>query len=250
MAWLVPTLITPAVAGCLPIPIPHTERIIPAVSADLRAPSGRPAAGVAIALTSRDDDRACTSAEVRGITDEQGHIEAPVTEQRKSVFWLTLMENFGLRWYWLCTGRMDAVGTPVYTARTVIHGQLPGDDLMCYAWHIEAEEHVTCRDRREERGRLEGGRWRAGNDSGTYRVIFEDRWSGGPRTTAYLQWLVGDSVAAVVELPGEPRLFERKRLGLLFINNRWYLTVAVRRKGFWPKYVWRRFELGPPGEFR
>src|SRR2546427_4772061 len=43
----------------------------------------------------------------RSITDDQGHIEAPVTEQRKSIFWLTLMENFGLRNYWLCTGRMD-----------------------------------------------------------------------------------------------------------------------------------------------
>jgi len=43
---------------------------------------------------------------------------------------------------------------------------------------------------------------------------------------------VGDSVAAVVELPVEPRLFEETAWPLFSIC--WYLTVAVRRKGFSP----------------
>src|SRR6266545_2204569 len=101
-ACVIPLLLSTA---CIPLPIPHTETVIPAVSADFRAPSGRPARGLAIALTGHEKDTACGRAQVHRVTDAEGRIAAPATQERKSIFWLTLMENFGLRTYWLCTGR-------------------------------------------------------------------------------------------------------------------------------------------------
>jgi len=102
--------------------------------------------------------------------------------------------------------------------------------------HIEAEEQRQPARPARGAGAARGSRWRAVSDSGTYRVIFEDRLVGRTAHNRHLMG-VGDSAAAVVELPRGPD-FRARTPGLLFINNRWYLTVAVMRKGFWPKYVW------------
>ena len=239
-----------SITACIPLPIPHTERLTPSVRADFRARSGHPAAGVAVALTASRRDTLCERAVIQRVTDARGHIEVPPVEKRKSIFWLTMMDRADGIGYWVCTGTTDALGAPVYESRSEVSGGRSGDDLDCFTWEAAQRPFVSCYSGRMKRP-LQGGRWQQGSAGGTYRVLFVDR-AQGVFARSFVQWLVGDSIVAVSELPRDAKPWERKRLGLSERGGRWYLTYAVPHSTFWNKLGnrWVTYELGAPGEVR
>src|SRR5690348_1369216 len=238
------------ITACIPLPIPHTERVTPSVRADFRARSGHPAAGVADALTASRKDTLCERAVIQRVTDARGHIEVPPVEKRESIFWLTMMDRTDGIGYWVCTGTIDSLGAPVYESRTEISGRMAGDDLDCFSWEAAQRPFVSCYSERMERP-LRGGRWQQGSSGGIYRVLFVHRPHCGD-ARPFVQWLVGDSIVAVSELPREAEPCERKRLGLSERGGRWYLTYAEPHSTFWIKLGkhWVTYELGAPGEVR
>ena len=238
------------IAGCIPLPIPHNELVTPPVRGRFRSASGRPAARIAVALTSSDTDTSCSRAVVQRVTDAQGDMQAPGVVERKKVYWLTIMDKGGGIGYWLCAGSVDSLGTPRYSSRTVINGRPQGDDLDCFTWQSPEGNHITCN--RERYGRVEGGRWSSGTVRGTYRVMFVELPLRGDRVHPYVHWLAGDSIVAVTELPRDAKPWERERLGLNERGGRWYLTFAVNHSTLWNRLGnrWVTYELGAPGEVR
>jgi len=257
------------ITACIPLPIPHNELVTPAVRGRFRSSSGRPAAGIAVALTSSDTDTSCNRAVVRRVTDARGQLQAPRVAQRKTIYWLVMMDRGSGIGYWLCAGSVDSLGTPRYSSRTAILGTPRGDDLDCFTWQSPERDHITCN--RERYAPLEGGRWSRGTVHGTYRVVFVASslgWDGRKGDEdgechvdspyiidpihPYVQWLAGDSIVAVTELPRCAKPWERKHLGLSERGSRWYLTFAVNHSTSWNKLGkrWVTYELGTPGEVR
>lgn len=237
--------------GCVPLPIPHTEQVTPAVRADFRAGTGRGAARVAVALTQSRKDTLCARPVIQRVTDVQGHVEVPEIKKRTSILWVTLMENFGITSYYLCAGRIDSHGMPGYESRIEVSGRVTGDDLDCVTWEFAQRLNVTCLNKSSRARWLEGGRWKTGSGGGTYRVLFVESPSGN-RIHPFVQWLVGDSIAAVAEIDREAKPWERKRLGLFETYGRWHLTFAAPHSTFWNRLgnTWVTYELGAPGEVR
>lgn len=251
---IVTALIPLSFTGCVPLPIPHTQQVTPAVRADFRAGTGRRAAGVAVALTTSWKDTLCAQPVIQRVTDAQGHLEVPAVEERTPILWVTLMENFGYTSYYLCAGRIDSLGTRGYESRIEVHGRMAGDSLDCVTWEFAQRLHATCYNDLNPEGWLEGGRWETGSGGGTYRVLFVVVLQRPSRviTHPFVQWLVGDSIAAVAEIDRDSKPWERERLGLVAKDGRWYLTFAAPHSTFWNRLGnrWVTYELGAPGEIR
>jgi hypothetical protein len=242
--------------ACIPLPIPHNEQVTPSVAGTLRSDAGSPIAGAAIALTGSSRDTLCAHPAIRRVVDERGRFETPATEERKTIFWFTLMENFGLTDYWLCTGTVDSAGTALYLARTIIHGHAhghaAGDSLVCLGWVWEERRRVTCNGTFPQR-MFEGGHWARGAAHGWYRLIVADDEVWGYLSRAFVQWLeakgpeAADSLVAMVELPDEVTS-ELRGVPFREQDSHWYLSIPSTKRTFWGHTRWLTFELGPPGE--
>lgn len=244
-------------AGCLPLPIPHMQQVTPPVSGRVHNSVGQPSSALQLALTAHDKDTMCTRPSVRTVTDSMGAFAVPFIEQRKTIYWLTLVENPGrVKVYWLCANPEVGSDVPFYQTRTQITGHLDGDTLECLDWSWKETRRVVCNTSGEARF-LVGGTWVEGADTGVYRVILADEDRYGSVFRGYIQWVSGlgtarrDTVHAMVELPGGAELARQWGGPLLAPENgKWYLTVLSRRRNQWNNQRSLRFELGPPGEIR
>ena len=237
-----------SLTGCIPIPIPHTAQVTPAAVGELRRSDGTPSALVSVALTASSRDTSCAKAAVQRVTDSSGRFDIPAARQRKTIVWLTLMENLGLTQYWLCAGASDSAGHLTYRSRTSVLGHLDGDSLKCLEWAWRETPRVTCENARGQQI-VTRGAWTQGTSAGTYRMILaeDDEW--GHSTRPFIQWLevpsaggplVVRGVAVLPVMVGGDYLTE-----IVLIGGRWHVTAvtAISRKKL-------TFELGPPTEFR
>jgi hypothetical protein len=245
------------IAGCVPLPIPHVQQVTPRVAGRVHNSAGKPSSAVQLALTAHDKDTTCLRPSVRAVTDSTGAFQVPFVEERKSIYWFTLMENPArVTQYWLCTHAADDSGAPVYQARTEIMGHLDGDTLECLDWSWNERRRIVC-NTAEQAHFLVGGTWVQGADTGFYRIILADEDKYGSIFRGYVQWVARpgagrtDSLHAMVELPVGPELaWEEGGPTLVRDNGTWYLTALSRRRSKWNNNRWLRFELGPPGEVR
>jgi hypothetical protein len=239
--------------SCIPIPIRHDELVTPKVVGELRASDGRPAAGAALALTASDRDTLCADASVRRVAEDQGRFLAPPVEERKTIFWFVFMENFGLTSYWLCAGRIDSSGTPVYVDRTYIHGHQSGDSLACLTWEWNERERLACNLPFTKRI-FEGGLWVQGSVRGRYRLIVADDHVWAWRCRAFLQWLEApmqsgpERVAATAQLGDGMICSEVPEAPLDRRTDRWYVHLPSIKRTTWGHVRWQSYELGAPGD--
>jgi hypothetical protein len=241
--------------GCLPLPIPHMQLVTPRVSGRVYTSVGQPSSALHLALTAHEKDTTCTRPSVRTTTDSLGAFAVPFIEERKTIYWLTLIENpGGAKAYWLCANAEAGSDVPSYQTRTQISGNLDGDTLECLDWSWNGKRVVVCNTGREARF-LVGGMWVQRADTGAYRVILADQDRYGSVFRGYIQWIEGlgtagrDTVFATVELPGNAELARQPGGPILGSENgTWYLTVLSTRRttGNNPRPL--KFELGPPGE--
>jgi len=248
-------LVTVAVltlSACIPIPVRNTQVVTPSVRGVLTLSDGTPAIGAAVALTASWKDTLCAKPTVRAITDSAGHFRVPAGEIDRHIFWLTLMENPG-GWmgYYLCAGRTDSTGTPVYRARTELAGTIQGDSLSCltFVWN---NERVACNTYRGGSDIITGGRWTAAGETGTFRVLgVQVGRSYGERVV--VQWVapVADgrtAVRATVDLPTGANVAAVDKP--VERNGRWYLRALSVKRTKWNRDRWLLFALGAPGEVR
>ena len=247
------------VLACIPLPIPHTEQVTPNVVGDLRSSSGVPIPGVAVAFTGSPRDALCAKAMTHPVVDERGRFQATATKARKTILWLTLMENFGQNrsYYWLCAGTLDSGGAAAYQTRTYINGHAAGDSLACVAWVWKERHRVTCNGTSRQR-MFEGGHWAQGAVEGRYRVIVAEDEVWDYPSRAFVQWLAVsdrdaiDSLVATLELPERVDVYELHRLRFAERAGHWYLRVPSTKWTFWKgaHTRWLTFALGPPGDAR
>jgi hypothetical protein len=245
-------------SGCLPLPISHMEQVTPRVLGQVRTSNGTAGSAVQLALTAEDKDTTCMRPAVRTATDAAGAFQVSSIEERKSIFWLTLMENPGrVAAYWLCAHAADG-GATAYQARTHIAGHLDGDTLDCVVWSWDERRRIACNTATQTRF-LAGGTWGEGADTGTFRIILADEDSYGSVFRGYVQWIARpggvqpDSLRAMAELPVGAQLAWVADAPTLLRDNsngRWYLTGLSTRRTRSSKNRLLKFELGPPGEVR
>lgn len=257
---------TGLLSACIPIPTKHFEQITPAVVGTLSLDDGTPAGQYFIAATDDSKDRTCSRPGGRGLTDSLGRFQLPATSEEKSVFWFTLMENFGLRSYWVCA-RPAASGAPGgarvdEAARTVIAGHAQGDSLDCLCWHWRDTTRLSCNaasaDKKFPVDRnwkqiIRGGSWTEADVSGSYRVLLVpiEGWEAEAR--AVVQWVVGgtagrqNAVRTQMGLPTRDSV-DLQGASLHQVGDAWRVRVLSARKTTWGNDIWLTFELGPPGQ--
>ena len=238
-----------ALASCVPLPIPHTGLATPKVSGTLTHSDGTPMAGAVVAATNEGRDHDCRKFAVRDTTDAQGRFELPTIRERRRIFWLTMIENFGQTWYELCVQPADSLVRAQRSARTSVETNRSGGSLRCMDWEADAHWHLTC-ENSWQHAIVEGGRWTDGKTQGTYRLInvepvrFESALA--------VQWIAdsasegGSRVrATVLALGGEPLQSETPQASQK--DGRFYVGRTGGSPGRWRRLI---FELGAPGELR
>jgi hypothetical protein len=243
------------VAACIPIPVKHSEQITPAVVGTLSFDDGRPARQYFIAATDEDEDRACSRPGGRGVTNDIGHFQLPQASEEKKILWLTLMENLGMRGYWLCA-RPAALGAPGGArveplSRTYVFGHFRGDTLDCLQWSWRDTTRLSCNANPNTRQILRGGSWTQAETTGSYRLLFVQvgRWLSAARVV--VQWVSADpgmpnAVRAQMDLPTRDSV-EIWGASLDSLDNAWRVRVKSMRKTTWGNDVWLTYELRTPG---
>ena len=254
-------------SSCIPIPSTHYEQVTPRVVGTLSLDNGTAAGHYFIAATDDEKDRTCSRPGGRGVTDSLGRFLLPATSEEKRVFWFTLMENFGLRSYWVCA-RPAALGAPGGTrvdeaARTVVSGHFSGDSLDCLRWQWRDTTRLSCnaapayKQMPADRNRkqiLRGGSWTEGGVTGSYRVLFATIRDWESRAHAVVQWVDGtvgapNAVRVQMDLPVRDSV-ELWGASLEQVGDAWRVRVLSARKTTWGNDIWLTFELGPPGQLR
>lgn len=251
--------------ACIPIPVKHSDQVTPTVVGTLSLDDDTPAAHYFIAVTDDLKDRTCSRPGGRGVTDSLGRFRVPETSAEKKTFWFTLMENLGMRVYWVCA-RPAALGAPDGTrvdesARTTVWGHFRGDSVDCLRWHWRDTTRLSCNAtpadtqihwRRAERQILRGGSWTVGDVSGSYRVLVVrvGRWESAAR--AVVQWVgrtpgTPNTVRAQMDLPMWD-FVSAWGASLDHVGDAWRVRVESARKTRWGNDIWLTFELGTPGE--
>ena len=270
--WLAFTtlVLTTGAIGCIPLPIPHTAQITPKLTGVLEHSDGSPIAGASIGVADKEHDTTCSQFRMRDTTDEAGRFRLPAMKVRRRIFWLSLMENFGMTGYWLCAQRANAQPDGTHLLRTSVAGMISGDSLRCLEWQAEPARHLTCESwvpvtahfpRRSEpelrvvQTRIvEGGSWAEAGANGHYRILLADapdRWG----VSAFVQWLdttasAGNKrVLATVPLPTvEPVGGTAPRF--LKQSEDWYVAMIAAKRSSWGNNRPFVFLLGPPGTVR
>jgi hypothetical protein len=244
------------VAGCIPIPAKHQEQVTPAVVGTLTLDSGTPAARYFVAATDGDEDRTCSRPGGRGVTDSLGRFGLPATSEEKKIFWFTMMENLGMRGYWLCArpASSGASGDAPAAApsRTYVFGHFVGDTVNCLQWRWRDTMRLSCNASPNTKQILQGGNWTEGDVSGSYRVLFVvpvGRWAAEGR--AVVQWVgrssgTPNTVRAQMDLPTRDSV-EVLGASLDHVGDAWHVRVKSVRRTTWGNDIWLTYELGSPG---
>ena len=255
-------------AGCY-LNVPWTVPASPALIGTYWRSDGTPAAGMRIAVTTRDRDSTCARAAERTSTDSSGTFRLPATQiSRRGILLFPAFDHLGER-YRVCAGIADSLLRTVYDGflRTeqVRRGPVT-ETLACLDWSWQGRVSVSCAIRGDSTF-VTGGHWSAGGTVGTYRVILiTEIDSKGPddtntRPRLIVQWMQpsatgsGDTVRATVALPSEDRARRLQALRQPQLWNwgeRWCLSVDSFRSTWADSYLPEHlvFELGPPGEVR
>lgn len=260
-----PVAATCLLGACIPIPGKHPEQVTPTVVGTLSLDDGTPAGQYFISATDDLKDRTCTRPGGRGVTDSRGRFRLPETSEEKKVFWFTLMENFGMRDYWVCA-RPAASGAPGgahvdEAARTKVWGHFRGDSLDCLRWHWRDTTRLSCdvapadkQMRRDRNQILRGGSWTDGEVTGSYRVLLVLIGQSEYEARAVVQW-VGrtagtlNTVRMQMDLPTRDSV-ELWGASLDAVGDAWRVRLLSARKTRWGNDIWLTFELGPPGQLR
>jgi hypothetical protein len=247
-----------SVSACLPLPIAHNQLVTAPVMGVVRRSDGTPAPGLRVAVTADVREEGCRRHGASSVTDSAGRFALPAVHERHRVLWLTLMESFGMTWYWLCAGgssprsSLDSSAVP---ARTRVVGWIRGDTLSCLTWTLVDVPRVTCSGPINQRRIVTDGQWSDGNDSGTFRLLLTDAERSGYSSRAVVQWITSADSGVVgtgrvrgqLELPtGEPVLGG----SFMTLDGRWRVRVESVRRTKWNKRRYLIFELGFPGEAR
>lgn len=251
--------------ACIPIPARYQEQVTPIVVGTLTLDDGTPAAHYLVAATDDDKDFTCSRPGGRGITDSLGQFHLPETKEWKRIFWLTLMENFGMRGYWVCA-RPAALGAPGggpvgVLPRAFVFGHFSGDSVDCLRWSWQDTTRLSCNAAprwknypKPDLQILRGGSWVDGEVRGNYRVLFAygDRWPLEAR--GVVQWIAANAgtwnaVRAEKELP-TPDSVEFRGASLDQIDGAWRVRVKSQKETKWGNSIWLTFALGRPGVIR
>ena len=251
--------------ACIPIPVKHSEQLTPTVVGTLSVDDGAPAGHYFVAATDQMKDLTCSRPGGRGVTDSLGRFRLPETSETKQIFWFTLMENFGMREYWVCV-RPAALGASGgarvdEAARTSVWGHFRGDSLDCLRWRWRDTTRLSCNAMpaatqvpHVESQIIRGGSWTHGDMSGSYRVLLVQigRWES--EAGAVVQWVAGtpetaNTVRAQMDLPTRDSV-ELRSASLERVGDAWRVRVKSSRKTKWGNEIWLTFELGPPGQIR
>ena len=240
-------------AACLPLPVPHTEPVTPAVRGVLHRGDGSPVVGARVAATDDPKDVACHGPGGRAVSDSSGYFQLPAETVRRRVYWLTLVEKLGLTSYWLCTALSDASDMPV--ARAYVFGSERGDAADCMTWSWEHSRYLACNVPPSHRRITRGGEWADSAGRGTYVIALADDEAWGYESRAFVQWVEPShagrpaAVRAVVPVPTDAPVLGREGSALEVRDGQWYVTLtSTKRAGRYTRRM--RFELGPPGAVR
>lgn len=246
-----------ATTGCIPIPISHMVQVTPTVSGTLHTSEGSPVRNARVAVTGSSRDKGCTRSGGVGLTDAMGRFYLPAVDERRHIFWLTLMESFGRTVYWLCAdpnpSTSSASPPDSHPPRLQILGYASGDSLACLTFELQGAAQVACNGLSEMQIVTEGT-WTDGALSGTYRVLLPPLAGWGAR--AVVQWITPapgphtrGTLHAQAELPtGNGVRPEETRIRLY--SNGWHVVLLSVEKTRWNNDIWLTFELGGPGAFR
>jgi len=265
MKPIIPLLIAACfMAACIPIPVKHQEQVTPDAVGRLTLENGAPASQYFIAATDDDKDRTCSKQGGHGVSDSVGHFELPETSVQRKIFWLTMMENFGMRRYWLCV-RPAASGAPSDArvealSRTFVFGDFRGDSLDCLRWSWRDTTRLSCNAEpthepmlaHHYKQILRGGSWADGDLSGSYRVLFvvqDGTWASTGR--AVVQWIgrapgTLNTVRAQADLPTRDSVWALNA-SLDHVGDAWQVRVKSARRTTWGNDIWLTYTLGAPG---
>lgn len=237
-----------AAAACVPLPIPHSERETPAISGAVVREDGTVATGRVIGVREVRFNRSCRAPRARATTDSLGRFLLPAASGHESIFWLTLMESFDLMPFGACEIASGTSGDSVVAETAHIMGTSMGTTLACLEWSWRDSLRLACTSNRQYRGDLvtNGGTWRAGTDSGQYRVIRFDDAHCSAQQRVVVQWLadaprVPHPVRATRELEGPKRCLPDGPVAFDQIGD----TTIVRLSALNGKAL--AWSLGPPG---
>jgi hypothetical protein len=249
---LAATAILVVATACVPLPIPHTALVTPSVRGTLRDGDGTPVRGAVLGVTDDHRDRACRRLAARDTTDERGRFELPAMHRRRRIFWLTLMENFGMMGYWVCAVPPDSTLPERGVARSSATGRMSGDSLRCVDWSLAGEWRMSCESL--ERRIVEGGEWKEEGRAGHYQLLATDSDDWGAESIVAIQWITdsatGPRIVATTLAPAGERLQDATP-SLLARDGRWYAKLTGFGSTGW--HGGQRhpvLELGPPRRVR
>ena len=256
--------------ACIPLPITHTAQVTPKIKGVLKYSDGTPVVGAAIGVSDKAQDTTCTRFGARDTTDDSGRFRLPAMKVRRRIFWLSMMETFGMTGYRLCAQATDPQARTSRLLGTSVAGMVSGDSLNCLQWGTPPAEKLTCESwvpvtthfRRKDDPSVrvvasrivEGGSWTSAGKNGRYRILLADapeRWG----KHLFLEWI--DTSSA----PGPGRVLARAPLSAaepmggrapIFVeqNGQWYAAAIANKIGAFGNERPYVFELGPPGTVR
>jgi hypothetical protein len=198
------------------------------------------------------------------VTDSAGHFQLPTTTLRRR--WILVVPPVESWWnaYALCVGPADTLLEPAYQG-IVVRGYKPHsapDTLRCLEWEWRGRPRTTCSGPGAGDALQTGGRWRADDAAGFYRLIVTGKLTRLAEPGVFLQWVErrGTDGAAVVretmELPlaAKPIAIEEATLRT---PSGHAACVSLRSRGAKPHWysgsqavLKVSLELGPPGQMR
>jgi hypothetical protein len=235
--------------GCLPLPIPHTEMVAPAIHGRMIREDGSPIRGRTVATARWGGARSCQRPGAPATTDSNGEFDLPATEQRQKVLWLTMMERFGPPPFTVCAGAAEDSTTRRADA---LVGVPQGEAMACMEWRLEETVHLTCGP--DSLVARRDGAWRSGDNGGALRLIPKEENDAPFYSLGHLQWIGHDPttgldrVYATIPVVTLDRAASTAATRFVEHDGRWFLE-ATDLLASWPsKAKVIRYEIGGPGE--
>jgi hypothetical protein len=237
--------------GCIPLPIPNTIEVSPAIRGRVVHEDGLPHRGGQVGIADRRGR--CGAPVASASVDSGGWFAIPQVMHRQKVLWLSLMHTPpGLMGYTLCVTPPSGDATPVAVP---VFGYAGSDEVECLTWSFDDRPRVECGTLVDPGLTVTGGEWSSGQLAGYYRVILAPDPYRFASTFGYIQWVIpgppggADHVHATLWLPSRGREWFIEPPTLVQRDGRWNLEGPIRRPGGLRERWTMRFELGGPGEF-
>jgi hypothetical protein len=247
---------TITIAGCIPLPISHLSPVSAASVGAVVDEGGSPARGLRIAPAGDATPSACAWNEASATTDVNGRFALPALSVKRRIFWLTMVESFGMSHYWLCAQPASSSDTATRPLITDIRGNFRGDSIDCLEWNWQQRRQLTCTTQYGPRRITTGAEWSDGQTTGIYRLIVAalgtEKYSDDE---AYLQWVeltpggTPGSVRAVIELPvGKGGVYPYPAPEFNRPDGRWRVVIRSIQPTKWGNDRYVTYVLGKPGE--